>query len=182
MTQDQFFVWAERQAARYEFDGSAPVAMTGGTLDHSRITGNILAMLHGLLRGTGCTPFGPDAGVRTVGHAVRYPDVVVTCSRTDGRAHTIEAPVVVFEVLSPGSDRLDRIDKLREYQSVASIRRYLIVEQDSMAMTAYTRQPDNAWQAAVLTENDSLELPELGLTVPVAACYDGVEFGRSEAP
>jgi hypothetical protein len=31
MTVDEFLAWERRQELRYEFDGSAPVAMTGGT-------------------------------------------------------------------------------------------------------------------------------------------------------
>ena len=36
MTRDQFFNWAEAQEERYEFDGFQPVAMTGGSLNHSQ--------------------------------------------------------------------------------------------------------------------------------------------------
>jgi hypothetical protein len=32
MTVDQFLAWERRQELRYEFDGTALVAMTGGTL------------------------------------------------------------------------------------------------------------------------------------------------------
>jgi hypothetical protein len=31
MTVDEFLAWERRQELRYEFDGFAPVAMTGGT-------------------------------------------------------------------------------------------------------------------------------------------------------
>jgi hypothetical protein len=40
MTREEFFPWAEAQDERYEFDGFAPVAMTGGTIGHSDISGN----------------------------------------------------------------------------------------------------------------------------------------------
>jgi len=38
MTRDQFFAWAEANGGRWEFDGFPPVAMTGGTVNHSQIT------------------------------------------------------------------------------------------------------------------------------------------------
>ena len=41
MTLAQFLVWEERHDLRYEFDGFAPVAMTGGTYAHDRITFNL---------------------------------------------------------------------------------------------------------------------------------------------
>ncbi len=175
MTREEFFDWAEVRRERYEFDGFQPVAMNGGTFNHSLIARNILTSLHNLLRGTGCTTLGSDAGVNTVGDAVRYPDVLVTCSRTDGKARTVNGPVIVFEVVSPSSGRLDRIDKLREYQAVETIRRTVIVEQDSVAMTVYSRDRGETWEAVALTENDVLSLPEIDIELAVAGLYEGVE-------
>ena len=40
-TEEQFLNWAESQNGRNEFDGFQPVAMTGGTARHNRITLNI---------------------------------------------------------------------------------------------------------------------------------------------
>lgn len=37
MTLAAFLEWEERQELRYEFDGFQPVAMTGGTAEHSAI-------------------------------------------------------------------------------------------------------------------------------------------------
>ncbi len=45
MTLAEFLAWEERQELRYEFDGVAPVAMTGGTAAHDRITFNLRKVL-----------------------------------------------------------------------------------------------------------------------------------------
>ena len=124
---ERFFVWAEAQDTRYEFDGSHPVAMTGNA-GHSLITQNVQAALRARLRGSACRPLGPDAGLATVGDAIRYPDALVTCSQFELTARTIPGVVVVFEVLSPTSGRVERIVKVREYAAVPSIRRYVILE------------------------------------------------------
>ena len=47
MTLAEFLAWEERQEQRYEFDGSEPVAMAGGSLAHSAIQRN-LAMALGI--------------------------------------------------------------------------------------------------------------------------------------
>lgn len=57
------------------------------------------------LRGSPCEPLGPDAGVETINHAVRYPDALVTCSPFDNNERTMPGMVVIFEVLSPPSGR-----------------------------------------------------------------------------
>src|SRR5689334_16267230 len=121
MSREEFFSWAEAQDGRYEFDGFQPVAMVGGTVNHSRITLNIHFALHSRLRGSGCEPLGPNAGLGTIGDAVRYPNALVTCTRTPGDLRLVPGVVVVFEVLSPSSGRTDRIEKLLEYRTVPSI-------------------------------------------------------------
>src|SRR3954454_24238534 len=120
-TVEKFLAWGGNQEGRYEFDGIQPIAMIGGTARHSRITLNIHVALRSRLRGTKCSHFGPDLGVRTIGEAVRYPDALITCTAFPGTDRLAPDVVIVFEVLSPDAGRRDRIEKVREYAAVASI-------------------------------------------------------------
>jgi Uma2 family endonuclease len=180
-TQEEFFPWAEAQDVRYEFDGFQPVAMTGGNVNHSRIMVNLSAALHTRLRGAPCEPLGPDAGVETVNKAVRYPDALVTCTKVDGRDYLVPGVVVVFEVLSPTSGRIDRIVKVREYAAVPSIRRYVILESSSVGLTIFERdRADETWRASTLTNDDTLRMPEIGIDIPVAEIYERIDFSDAD--
>jgi Uma2 family endonuclease len=176
MSREEFLDWADAQNERYEFDGFAPVAMTGGLRGHSQICQNIWAALRSRLKGTGCTPLGPDAGVATAGDAVRYPDALVTCTKGQDTDRLIQGVVVVFEVLSPTSGRVDRIDKLREYWMVPTIRRYVILEHASVGVTVHQRaNGDDPWTTTALTAEDVLAMPEIGIAVPVAEFYEDTD-------
>jgi Uma2 family endonuclease len=176
-TQEQFFSWAEAQEARYEFDGFQPVAMTGGNAGHSAIGRNLRTALHTRLRGSRCSSLGPDAGIETINNAVRYPDALVTCSRFDLTDRTIPGVVVVFEVLSPTSGRIDRIVKVREYAAVPSIRRYVILESTGVGLTLFERSnPDEPWRASTLTKDDILRMPEVGIEIAVTEFYEDISF------
>jgi Uma2 family endonuclease len=176
MSREEFLDWAAAQNERYEFDGFAPVAMTGGNIGHSRICRNIHVALRSRLRGTGCEPLGPDAGVATAGDAVRYPDALVTCARAPGSDRLVPGVVVVFEVLSPTSGRVDRIDKLLEYRMVPTIRRYVILEHASAAMTVHVRATgDDPWTTTALTAGEVLAMPEISIAVPVAEFYEDTD-------
>jgi len=180
MTRDQFFLWAQAQNERYEFDGFDPVLMTGGRMSHAMILLNVNFALRTRLAGKGCLPLGPDAGVATVGDTVRYPDGVVTCSPVDPDAYLVPDPVVVFEVISPTSGRVDRIVKVREYAAVPSIRRYVIMESSTIGLTVMARQDAGQdWTATTLIAGDVLRMPEIGIEVPVSALYEGIEFPAS---
>jgi Uma2 family endonuclease len=67
MTRAQFLAWEQRQELRYEFDGIRPVAMTGGTYSHDRITTNLAAALVSRLRGKPCRPSGPNMKIEAAG-------------------------------------------------------------------------------------------------------------------
>ncbi len=88
--------------------------------------------------------------------------------------------MIVFEVVSPSSVRLDRVTKLFEYQAVLTIRRYIIVEPDAAVMTVYARDAaDEPFRAQGLAEGDILWLPEIDVEIPVADIYEGVEFAQA---
>jgi len=177
MTRDQFMTWAETQRARYEFDGFEPVAMTGGTRDHSQICQNIYAALRSRLKGTSCSALGSDAGVATIAEAVRYPDALVTCTGGPGTDRLVPGVVVVFEVLNATSGRSDRIEKLLEYRTVPTIRRYLILEYSSVGMTVHARaNGTDPWTTTALTRDDVLSMPEIGIEVPVSEFYEGTDL------
>ncbi len=180
-TQEEFFAWAQNQDIRYEFDGFQPVSMTGGNIGHSAISVNLQTSLRTRLRGGNCRPLGPDAGVETVNEAVRYPDALVTCSKFDLAAQKVPGVVVIFEVLSPTSGRIDRIIKVREYAAVPSIRRYVIVESSSVGLTVLERRAaDEIWRTTVLTTDDILRMPEIGIEIPVAEIYEDITFPDQE--
>ena len=174
MTLTEFLAWEERQELRYEFDGFQPVDMTGGTLAHDRITSNVQKALDARLAGRPCVPYGPNVKILTPGK-VRYPDALVTCTPASQNATVIDQPVVVFEVVSEDTARTDRIVKLREYQATPSIQRYIILEQKSIGAAVFTRRGDD-WIATALTEEDTVTMPEIGIEIPLAEFYAGLQF------
>jgi Uma2 family endonuclease len=180
MTIEQFLAWEERQELRHEFDGAAPVAMTGGTEAHELIGGALRALLRERLRGKPCRVYGPTAKIALAGR-IRYPDAFVGCAPIDRERTVIPDPVVVFEVISPGTSRTDRLEKLQEYQAPPSIRRYVILEQDSVGATVYSRLGPN-WIVHVHTEGGVLLMPEIGIDLPLADIYADVPGQAHELP
>ena len=141
----------------------------------------MLLALRQRLRGDAMPRARPDAAIATVGEAVRHPDALVTCSPVPGNAHLVPSPVVVFEVLSPGSGRIDRIVKLREYLAVPSILRYVLLEWSGAALTVLEREPGaGQWTATALAETDTLRLPEIGAEIPVGEFYQDVDLPADE--
>ena len=175
MTLAEFLEWEEGQPLRYEFDGVGPVAMTGGTYGHSTIQRNLAFALTGRLRGKPCQFQGSDLKIQVGDGHIRYPDGMVVCSPIDRTATVVHEPVVVFEVLSPSTAAKDRIVKAREYQATPSIRRYVMLEQDSVGATVYARSGET-WTHEILVADSIVALPEIGVSLPLAELYEGIVF------
>jgi len=165
-----FLAWEERQALRYEFDGFEPVAMTGGTIAHDQITFDLRTALAARLAGTACRALGPNVKIVADGR-VRYPDVFVVCGPVAPAATVAGDPVVVFEVLSEGSSETDLIDKNREYRATPSIQRYVVLRQTHRAAIIFVRREDGWLSEIVSGDAASLDLPEIGIAVPLHEVY-----------
>lgn len=173
MSPEEFLAWEAEQELKWEFDGFQPVAITGGTVAHSRIQGNVIAALLGRLRGRLCQPCGPDVRVPIPGGRYRYPDALVVCRPVHPDAVEVPDPVVLFEVLSSNTARTDRVLKLREYRSIPSVRRYVMLEQDEALATVVART-GTGWTIDQVDAAGTLAMPEIGVELPLAELYEGV--------
>jgi Uma2 family endonuclease len=175
----KFLAWEARQEERYEFDGLRPVAMTGGTLEHDRIQVNLIRALGNRLDGKPCRVHGNSLKIQVMG-SIRYPDAFVSCTPVARGSTVVHEPVVIFEVLSRGTAHTHRMVKNREYAGTGSVRRYVMLEQTAMGGMMFTRGGDGAaWTGVILNAADTIEMPEIGIEVPLADLYAGVEFDTS---
>ena len=179
MSLDEFLAWERDQELRYEFDGVQPVAMTGGTIEHSEIATNLVEALRRRLRGQPCRAFRGDLKILANGR-IRYPDATVSCTAPARGADIVPEPVVVFEILSPSTASIDRIEKNQDYRLTPSIRHYVMLEQTRQAATVFSRAGDD-WVGHVVTGDVVLRLPEIGIELPLREAYIGVEFPDSLA-
>lgn len=176
------YLAAERKAEiRHEFVNGVVYAMAGGSLFHSEIIANLISGLGQLLAGSGCRPLGSDLRVKVSATGMyTYPDVTVVCGKAileDNHQDTLLNPVAIFEVLSPSTESYDRGAKFAHYRRVETLRTYVVITQDSAIVERHDRQDDGHW---VLTEcvgiTSALELPTLGVSIPLAKIYANVDL------
>jgi len=174
MTTGQFLAWEEGQDLRHEFDGFAPVAMTGGTFEHDAIQVNLIRALANRLAGTPCRAHGNSIKVEVAG-SIRYPDAFVTCGPIPRGSTMLRDPMVIFEVLSKGTARTDRMVKNREYAATNSVRRYVMLEQGTAGATMFERVGAD-WLGRILGTDAMIRMPEIGIEIPLAELYEGLDL------
>lgn len=162
---------------RYEYIDGEVRMMAGGTLDHATISLNVATILRSSLRGRSCHVFPSDARVRVSETRYVYPDVTVSCDGRDrGQGDIVQSPHLVVEVLSPGTERRDRVKKSRAYQQCPTIQAYILVNTAYPAVELLRRERNNLWSYHVFGPDDDVELASLEVRFPVAAVYEDVTF------
>lgn len=176
MTPAEFLDWEAQQEAKWEFDGFEPVAMAGGSVAHAAVQRNLIIALGNRLRGKPCQPYGPDLRVPTAGsRRFRYPDALVTCKPLPADAMEAPEPTILFEVLSPSTEKEDRGPKLEEYLTLPALRRYVMLRYDRAHATVYERSADGWLLRFEHRPGAALTMPEVGIaTLPLDELYADV--------
>lgn len=147
MTAQEFLDWDSRQSLRHEFVRGDVFAMAGADERQLMVTGNVYVALRAHLHGTPCRTFITDMKLRVEAADCYFcPDVMVTCSSVDAADPLIKRePLLVVEVLSPGTAAYDRGDKFAAYRLVPSLRELLLIDTDSRRCDLYRKGDDGLW-------------------------------------
>lgn len=165
---------------RHEYVDGQVYAMAGSSDRHNRISINFTNRLDEQIGDGPCEVFMADMKVWVSESVFYYPDVVVACDGPGADAYYRKHPRLIVEVSSPGTERIDRSEKLLAYKQVKSLKEYVIVSQDRIHIEVFRRRRNGRWQWEVLTEpGNELRLESAGLTLSVSQIYHRVKFPRT---
>jgi Uma2 family endonuclease len=173
------YLEAERRAETKSeyFDGQV-FAMSGASLRHNLIVGNLVIEIGRQLKGRPCTVLPSDMRLHIPTGLYTYPDVTVTCGPPqleDEHFDTLLNPTLLIEVLSDSTERYDRGRKTEHYRQIESLREYLLVSQEEAHIERYLRQSEREW---LLTEavgfEESINLPSIDCVLALRDVYDRV--------
>ena len=178
LTVDEYLALEEASNIRHEFVDGYIHAMAGGTLNHNRISMDFGTLLNDRMMGKNCEAFVENIIVKISAAIYYYPDVVVAYDEIDGHESVIHNPVLVVEVLSKSTEKIDRREKMIEYQMVSGLREYAIVTQDKMQIEVYRHDnAGEAWEGEIYTEPEQEVLfASVGVKMLVSEIYKRVKF------
>lgn len=179
MTIEAYLDWEPRQELRYEFVNGSVFAMTGGSLPHNDIAINLLTALRPHIRPQGCRINMADAKVNITPQIYRYPDLAVSCDERDKTAlDALRYPKLIVEVLSPGTETLDRSDKFKEYRSLPSLQEYVLISSTQIEVEIYRRGEGRLWLYSSYQTGDVIKLESVGFEFPIELLYEDVRLER----
>ena len=111
---DDYLAREEESASKHEYLGGVIYAMAGATNVHDTIATNAVVELASFARNAGCRAFNSDVKVRIplLTHTrFYYPDALLTCYPNPPMDTFQDRPLIVIEVLSQSTRRLDGGEK-----------------------------------------------------------------------
>lgn len=157
---------------RHEYVDGVLVAMAGASMNHNRITSNMVRHLGNHLARQRCEVFNSDMMLKTSATRYRYPDVVVSCDSSAENELFLVSPVLLVEVMSRSTRKTDKTSKRLEYLQLPDLQEYVLIEQDFVEVEVLRRS--SGWQSAYYYLEDSVPLESLELVLPVAMIYERV--------
>src|ERR1700739_2740378 len=121
MTLDEFLRWDDGTDTRYELIEGFPVAMAPPAEAHRILAVRLVSRIDAALADRRPCNAQIDAGVVRPDRADSYfvADIAVTCRPNEPRQQAVREPILLVEILSPGTERHDRRIKLLVYRQIA---------------------------------------------------------------
>ncbi len=184
MSAEAYLEWESEQPFRNELIDNRIYPMPGGSSTHEDIVAAFVTWFFIALRDRIGHVYG---GIQVMVDALAtytYPDVTVVVGEPEiyggTKSGPVENPTLLFEVLSPSTETIDRNQKLEQYKRIPSLQAYYLVSQDEALIEAYTRAGDEWIYGKVSGVEARLGVPQFEAEIPLAFIYGKVKFEGDE--
>src|SRR5262245_51849988 len=180
MTVEEFLAFTDTrpEEERWELIEGVPVLSPSPTDYHQIVVTNISGFLWRFKaeRNPNWFPLiGTGTRVPASKNSLPQPDIMVKERPPTGSPVSDDA-LVLFEVLSRSNTKAGQAWRRRVYASVPNCQHYVTVSVKSVKIDCYDRE--SGWKGLTFTSlADSLALPTLGLSIPVADIYRWTPLG-----
>lgn len=151
---------------KHEYIDGRIYAMASGSLAHSRIGSNVVRTLEDVLGDGPCYVYNSDAAARVSPTRYTYPDATVTCDECDRPTdeREIQAPRLVFEVLSDTTEAYDRGQKFAFYRACPTIQEYVLVATKYQSVEVFRRTTEGWTVYQTYRPGDEVKLTSIGVS------------------
>ena len=160
------------QSIRHEYVDGAVYAMAGASMNHNRITSNLVRLLGNHLVEQPCEVFSSDMLLQTSATRYCYPDVMVSCQTQAENELLLASPLLLIEVMSHSTRKMDKEIKRLEYLQIPSLIEYVLIEQDFVEIEVLRRSQH--WQPSYYYLGDEVVFESIELSLPVLEIYQRV--------
>jgi len=179
MNVEAFLRWSSGDDRRHELIDGRILPMAPPSQAHGALVARLAQAVGEALRRKPPCRIGTEVGLRVVGSDYDYyaADLAVTCAPHRLGQQDIPEPILIVEVLSPSTELHDRKIKLPDYRRLASVEEIALVDSETAYVEVHRRLDGERWLTELVTGlNGALRLASVGMELPLAALYEGLEL------
>jgi Uma2 family endonuclease len=182
MTLDEFLRWEDGSDTRYELIDGVPVAMAPPARAHGLLCARLAVAIDAALRLRRRCEVQIEAGIARVDRAdsCYIADLAVTCRAHRHGEQLVTDPILIVEILSPGTERHDRQVKLPAYRQIDSVEEILLIDSESLYAEILRREGERWIIDFARGADDELFLATLGLSLGMAELYGGIDLAPDQ--
>lgn len=187
LTPEEYLELERNAEFKSEYYDGRIFAMSGASLHHNILVGQLIAMLVQHLAGKKkCLVLPSDMRlyVPIRKHFYTYPDVMIVCGKPEldnERKDILKNPLLIAEVLSPSTAEYDRGKKFELYRMLPDLKEYVLIEQERASVEVFTRSEGDEWRfRAASGLSGTIHLDSVEYTLPLAELYSQIEFPPEE--
>jgi Uma2 family endonuclease len=159
---------------KHEYRRGHVYAMVGAKKPHIVIASNLIILLGNHLEDSPCLVLTSDIKVRLEeANCYYYPDVAVTCDERDINSTDdfIRYPTLIIELLSPSTAAFDRGEEFADYQTLPSLREYVLINQSEMSVECFRISESEGWVSQIYGIGDEVCFNSVDFRCDIAAIY-----------
>jgi Uma2 family endonuclease len=176
MTVEEYFGFTDTRPdnEKWELIDGEPILNASPSKLHQTILWNLGFLLGTLQRQRPqAWESSPGIGVRVSETSLPEPDVFIVpagAAKRDPYGRETSEVFVAIEILSPSTEERDLRWKRAAYTSLPSLTHYVVIAQDAVDVVVFARETGFA-ERHCRSLADSLELPALGISLPLSEIY-----------
>ena len=185
MTLAEFLRWEDGTDTRYELLAGTPVAMAPPEIAHGILALRLGARIDAALRSRSPCFGQSEAGIARPDRddTCYIADLAVSCTPAERAQQLLRDPLLIVEILSPGTALHDRQTKVADYRRIPSVEEILLVDSTSIFAEVLRREGDR-WITEIVRgpQATTLSLASIGLSAAMSDLYEGIELSDPTAP
>jgi Uma2 family endonuclease len=178
MTLAEFLRWEDGTDTRYQLLAGVPVAMAPPAIAHGILALRLGARVDAALRSRSPCFGQSEAGIARPDRddTCYIADLAVSCTRAERGQQLVQDPLLIVEILSPGTALYDRQTKVSDYRRIPSVEEILLIDSVSIFAEVLRREGDRWITEIVRGPQATLSLASIGLTAAMSDLYEGIDL------
>lgn len=178
---EEYLAMERGSEIKHEYYSGQVLAMSGASLKHNRIARNLTGKIHAFLEGKNCEILPSEMRVCTPSFdSYMYPDASIVCGEPqleEDKFDTLKNPSVIFEILSPSTNSIDKGRKFFFYKQIPSLQEYIMIDSTKKFIHVARKQTDGSWMFEDISGADTfLTIQTIGYDLPLTEIYHDTGF------